>query len=214
MIRTEITRRIVAAGAIAILRQPDSTAVLRTAEAILRGGVTVIEVTLTTPGALTATEQLVRRLPAHALVGVGSVLKPDDVAQAAESGARFIVSPVVMPETIACSHRYGLPVLPGALTPTEIYRAQLLGADFVKVFPAAFWGPRYIRTLLAPMPHLRLCPTGGVTPANAGQWIQAGASVVGLGSALADPVAVAAGNFGEITHRARTLVQSITEVRT
>ena len=179
----------------------------------MRGGVTTLEVTLTTPGAMAAIALLAERFVPTALVGAGSVLNADDVAQAADRGAQFIVSPVCTQEIIDCAHARDLAVMPGAFTPTEVQRATALGADIVKVFPASFWGPRYVRTLLAPMPHLRLCPTGGVTPANAGAWIRAGAVAVGIGSALVDREAVQAGDFESLTRRARTLVESIESAR-
>ncbi len=213
MTRPDIIQRLLEAGAVAVLRLPDSRHTLRVAEAVAQGGITAVEVTLTTPDALATIEQLARQMPGSALIGVGSVLNADDVAQAAGSGARFIVSPITTHEIIKSAHENDLPVIPGALTPTEVYHAQALGADFVKVFPASFWGPKYVRALLAPMPHLRLCPTGGVTPHNAGEWIQAGAKVVGIGSALVNPSMVAAGNYEEITRRARTLARSIKAVR-
>ena len=208
----EITYRIITAGAIALLRLPESRAVIPTAEAILQGGVTVLEITLTTPGATSAIKQLSGQLPQHTILGAGSILSLDDVARSVDCGAKFIVSPITTPQIIECAHDHGLPIVAGALTPNEIFHAQEMGSDLVKVFPAGFWGPRYIKAVLAPMPHLRLCPTGGVTPENAGQWIQAGAKVVGVGSALADPVTVAAGNYAEITRRARRLVKSVDEV--
>ena len=211
--RAEITQRIVTAGAVAILRLKSSRRVLPVAEAMLRGGVTVLEVTLTTPGALAATERLASQLSPAVLVGVGSVLNANDVAQAADSGARYIVSPIATPEIIESAHKRGLPVMPGAFTPTEMQRAQALGADLIKVFPAEFWGPKYLKAILAPMPQLRLCPAGGVTPENAGAWIQAGALAVGVGSALIDSAAVEACKFEELTRRARVLVQSIESVR-
>lgn len=213
MSRAETTQRIVTAGAVAILRLKSSHRVLPVAEAMLRGGVTILEVTLTTPDALAATERLASWLSPAVLVGMGSVLNANEVAQAADSGAQFIVSPIATPEIIESAHKRGLPVMPGAFTPTEVQRAQALGADLVKVFPAGFWGPKYLKVLLAPMPQLRLCPTGGVTPENAGTWIQAGALAVGVGSALIDRAAVEAGKFDELTRRARILVKSIELVR-
>ena len=213
MTRADTTQRILEAGAIAIVRLPSTRHLIRVAEAIVHGGVTVMEVTLTTPNALAATRQLVQRLSERAVVGVGSVLFANDVARAAECGARFIVSPVSTPALIESAHAHDLPVIPGALTPSEVYQAQARGADLIKVFPAGFWGSKYIRALLAPMPDLRLCPTGGVTPENAGEWIAAGALAVGIGSALASAALAKSGNFEEITQRAQTLVRSIQAVR-
>ena len=209
MTRTEVSARIAELRAVAVLRLPSSEHVPRVAEAMLEGGVHAIEVTLTTPGALTAIEQLERRFACDAVIGVGSVRTPEDVTRAKDHGAQFVVSPITSAPVIATARDHDLAVMPGALTPTEVDRAQELGADFVKVFPASFWGPKYIRALLAPMPDLRLCPTGGVTPTNAGTWIEAGAQAVGIGSALAPKSSIAAGDYGEVTRRAKTLVKSI-----
>ena len=212
MTRKELAQRIAKSRAVAVLRMPSSRKVVRVADAIVRGGVTTLEVTLTTPGALQAITQLANRHASNALIGVGSVLTAHDVAQAADSGARFIVSPVSTPQIIESAHQHGLAVMPGAFTPTEIQQAHAWGADFVKVFPAEFFGPKYIRALLKPLPHLKLCPTGGVTPENAGEWIRAGASVVGIGSALVDRNAVEAEDYEALTKRARILTASVQSI--
>ncbi len=213
MNKTAAVAHIEAAKAVAVIRLTSGQRVVPVTEALLKGDVTVIEVTLTTPRALAAVEMLVRKLSPPALVGVGSVLHAGDVALAADCGARFIVSPITTQAMIECAQKRGMIVMAGAFTPTEAHRAQTLGADFVKVFPAGFWGPKYLGTLLAPMPHLRLCPTGGVTPENAGDWIKAGAVAVGVGSALVDQKAVRQGRYDELTRRARILVNSVASAR-
>src|SRR5690606_37819078 len=128
--------------------------------------------------------------PDDALVGVGAALSADDARRAIDAGARFVVSPVIDEGVIAAAHNAGVPVFAGALSPTELQRAHQLGADFVKVFPADVVGMTYFKSVLAPMPHLRLVPTGGVTLDNAGDWLRAGAAAVGVGSALVDKRAV------------------------
>lgn len=178
-------------------------------EAIRAGGITAIEVTMTTPGALAAIEELARRLDEEVLLGVGSVLEAETTRRAVEAGARFVVSPVFKPEVIEAAHHAGAPAIPGALSPTEIQAAHEAGADLIKVFPASLVGTDYFRAVLAPLPHLRLMPTGGVTPENAGEWLRAGASAVGLGSALLDKEAIAAGDFAGLTERARALRRSL-----
>jgi 2-dehydro-3-deoxyphosphogluconate aldolase/(4S)-4-hydroxy-2-oxoglutarate aldolase len=187
--------------------------VLPTARALHEGGVSAIEVTMTVPGALDAIEQLAREMGDELLVGVGSVLAADTARRAVEAGARFVVSPVFVAEVVAESHRQGAAALPGAFTPTEILRAHQAGADLVKVFPSESLGPSFIRGVRAPMPFLKLVPTGGVTPENAGQWIRAGATAVGLGSALVDPVLVAKGDFRTITNLARKTTDEVKAAR-
>ena len=152
-------------------------------------------------------------MPGDVLIGTGSVLDADTARRAIEAGARYVVSPVFEPEVVEEAHRQGVPAMPGAFTPTEILRAHQAGADIVKVFPAEVFGPAFIKGVLAPMPFLRLMPTGGVTPENAGDWIRAGAAAVGLGSALVDPQLVAAGQFDALTQRASRVAKGIAATR-
>ncbi len=213
MSRSSIAARIVEAGAIAILRMKESAGLPRVAEALVQGGIRVLEVTLTTPGALEHLNALARRYAPGILIGVGSVVDQVSARRAVESGARFVVSPVLVPEVVEEAHSHGLPALPGVLTPSEAFQAHRLGADLVKVFPAGFFGKSYVRALLAPLPQLRLVPTGGVTPANAGDWLSAGASAVGVGSALLDAGALAQGHYHIVEARARQLTESISQAR-
>jgi 2-dehydro-3-deoxyphosphogluconate aldolase/(4S)-4-hydroxy-2-oxoglutarate aldolase len=211
--REQITKRIAALGALAVVRLPRTEDVLPAARALHAGGVSAIEVTMTVPGALEAIAQLAREMGDALLVGVGSVLDAETARRAVEAGARFVVSPVFVPEVVAEAQRQGAAALPGAFTPTEILRAQQAGADMVKVFPSESLGASFIRGVLAPMPFLKLCPTGGVTPRNAGEWIRAGASAVGLGSALVDPSLIAKGEWGTITALARTTADAVAAAR-
>ena len=211
--RAATVERLRRAGAVAVLRLADADATLRAAEWLLRGGVSALEVTLTTRGAMDAIRELVARYGDDALVGAGSVFDPDAARQAVEAGARFVVSPVCLPEVIAAAASLGAAALPGAFTPTEALRAHQLGADIVKIFPSEVLGPAFIKGILAPMPFLRLMPTGGVTPDNVGDWLGAGAVAVGLGSALADPRLVAAGDEATVVERARRLVQNVRVAR-
>jgi len=211
--RDSIVRRIQALGALAVVRLPAAEAVLPVARALHAGGVSAIEVTMTVPGALAAIAALAREAGDDLLVGVGSVLDGETARRAAEAGARFVVSPVFQPEVVAEAHRQGAAALPGAFTPTEILRAHQAGAELVKVFPSEALGPAFIKGVLAPMPFLRLVPTGGVTPENVGEWIRAGAVAVGLGSALVDPRLAAAGDFAAITARARRVAEGVARAR-
>ena len=213
MIREKITERLVAAGAVAIFRTRKVHPLLPAAEALADGGVCALEVTLTTPGALESIRELTEALMPDILIGAGSVITPQQVQAVAEAGAAFVVSPVARPDVISASHKLGLPVMPGVFTPTEAEAAQTLGADFLKVFPAGFLGPKYIRALKAPLPHLRLVPTGGVKPDNAHTWIKAGAAAVGIGSALADEQSIVSCDWATLTGRARTLMRNIAMAR-
>lgn len=213
MIRPEITNRIAQAGAVAILRVRRTHSLLPAAEALAEGGVQVLEVTLTSPNALPSIKALTARFAPEIIIGAGSVISAAQVQEVADQGARFIVSPVTKREVIEAAHALDLPVMPGVFTPSEAQAAHELAADMIKVFPAGFLGKGYIKALLAPLPHLRLVPTGGVTPASAGEWIDVGAAAIGIGSALADERTIAEGRYHVLTERARVLCASISEAR-
>jgi 2-dehydro-3-deoxyphosphogluconate aldolase / (4S)-4-hydroxy-2-oxoglutarate aldolase len=209
--RRETMRRLAALGAIAVVRLDDAEAAVAAAEAVHAGGVSAIEVTLTTPGALGVIDRLSAR--EGMLVGAGSVLDADDAREAIAAGARFLVSPVLAIELVEVAHDAGVPVMLGAFTPTEILWAHRAGADAVKVFPSDALGPSFIKGVLAPMPFLRLVPTGGVTPGNVGDWLRAGAVAVGLGGALVDPRRVASGDWPALTERARLVTRAVAQAR-
>jgi 2-dehydro-3-deoxyphosphogluconate aldolase/(4S)-4-hydroxy-2-oxoglutarate aldolase len=211
MTRHDIVNALVDGGAIAVIRMADTEQLLRVVEAIHAGGVSAIEITMTTPDALSVIREVSRAFTEHpdVLVGVGSVLDSVTARLAIEAGARFVVSPILDEATIRMSHRYDVPMMPGCYTPTEIHRAHTLGADVVKIFPAQNVGMDYFRAVTAPMPHLKLMPTGGVTLTNAGDWLAAGAYAVGVGSALLDKDAIAQGDYDVLTENARVLSASV-----
>lgn len=211
--REQVVRRIQTLSALAVVRLARAEDVMPVVDALQAGGIHAIEITMTVPGALQAIARVARDAGDQVLVGVGSVLDEDTARRAAEAGARFIVSPVFKPLVVEEAHRQGCAALPGAFTPTEILRAHEAGADMVKVFPSDSLGPSFIKGVLAPMPFLKLCPTGGVTPQNAGQWIRAGAAAVGLGGALVDATLVATREWGTITALARKTVEAIAAAR-
>lgn len=211
--RDEVVRRLGELGAVAVVRLDRADEVLRVVDAIHAGGVSAVEITMTTPGALDVVQELSRRADDAVLVGVGSVLDGATARRAVDAGARYVVSPVFVPEVVEETHRGGAAAMPGAFTPTEILRAHQAGADVVKVFPADVLGAAFIRGVLAPMPFLRVMPTGGVTPENVGEWLRAGAVAVGLGSALVDPRLVAVGDFAELTRRARRVADGVAAAR-
>lgn len=212
--RDQILQEVLASGAIAVIRMADAERLVRVVEAVRAGGVTAIEVTMTTPKALAVIEEVAREMGDAVQLGVGSVLSAEVARQAVEAGARYVVSPVFKAEIIAEAHRLGVPAMPGCFTPTEIFAATEAGADIVKVFPADILGMAFFKSVLAPMPHLRLMPTGGVSLQNAGDWIRAGAVAVGVGSALLDKRAIAEEDYATLTENARTLRQSVKAGRT
>lgn len=209
MTRAQILDAVLASGAVAVVRMADAGRLVRVAEAIAEGGVTAIEVTMTTPNALGVIEDVARELGDTVTVGVGSVLDAETARRAVGAGARYVVSPVFRPAIIEEAHRLGVPAMPGCFTPTEILAATEAGADTVKVFPADVLGMPFFKGVLAPMPHLRLMPTGGVSLTNAGDWVRAGAVAVGVGSALLDKQAIAEGDWAALAENARTLRASV-----
>jgi 2-dehydro-3-deoxyphosphogluconate aldolase/(4S)-4-hydroxy-2-oxoglutarate aldolase len=209
----EVLNHIEAAGAVAVVRLRDPARVREVADALAAGGVSIIEVTMTVPGAVGLIRELSAALRDRCLLGAGTVTDVDTARAVINAGARFVVGPVFRPAIIETCGASGVPAIPGCFTPTEIFDAFEAGAQMIKLFPATTLGPSYIKDVRAPLPDLKLIPTGGVTIENAGDWIRAGAAAVGLGSALVDPALVERSAFGEITDRARRLVASITNAR-
>lgn len=205
--------RLVRGGAVAVLRFDRADPVLSAAEAIHEGGITSIEITLTTPEAPSLIERVRQALAPDALVGAGSVRTVQEAKTALQAGAEFVVGPVCIPEIVEVAHRQDAVAVPGALTPTEVYRAHTAGADLVKVFPASTVGKGHLKALAAPLPPLSLMPTGGISLEDAGTWIRAGASVVGIGSALEAKQAIEAEQYEALTDRARRLRQRVEAAR-
>src|ERR1700761_2062451 len=190
-------------GLVPVLRAESVDKALALATAIAAGGVTVLEVTMTVPGAVRVMRKLVEERP-EILVGAGTVLDAETARMCILEGAQFVVSPALNVKTIEMCHRYGVAVLPGALTPTEIVTAWEAGADVVKVFPAsALGGAKYLKSVKAPMPQVELIPTGGVSLSTAREFLDAGAFALGVGSDLVNAKAVAEGKPEVVTQRAR-----------
>jgi len=200
-------------GIVAVVRTKSSGELIDVAKAIAAGGVDCIEITMTTPNALSVIEACRKELGDEVLTGVGSVLDAATARAAILAGAQYVVSPILDPATIETAHRYDLPCVPGAFTPTEILNATVAGADMVKVFPAGHLGPKFFKDVLAPMPHLRLTPTGGVNLDTAASFIQAGACTLGVGSALVDKKAVADKDFAKLTDLAKKYVKIVADAR-
>src|ERR1700749_605704 len=193
--KTSVMERIRKLGVVPVVRAQSADDAGRAIDAVMAGGVNVIEVTMTVPGALGVIEQLARWYADDVLVGAGTVLDAETARACMLAGAQFIVSPALDEETIACCRRYGVAVMPGALTPTEVVRAWTLGADAVKVFPAgALGGASYLKALKAPLPQVEMIPTGGVSLKTAAEFIRAGAMALGVGADLIDLKALGEGN--------------------
>jgi 2-dehydro-3-deoxyphosphogluconate aldolase/(4S)-4-hydroxy-2-oxoglutarate aldolase len=202
MPKPETLKRIKSEKIIALIRADSSDSLLECARALSVGGLNVIELTMTTPGAIEMVAEVSRKLPG-VLIGLGTVLDAATARAGIAAGARFIVTPALRPEVIKACRELGVPVLSGALTPTEIAGAADLGADIVKIFPAEFFGPAYIKSLRAVFPHIELLPTGGVTVQTIGAFLKAGAFATAAGSSLLDPAALKARDWAAITARAR-----------
>lgn len=214
MNKSEVIQQIRDTGIIPVVRASSADEAMRAIEAIRKGGVSVLEITMTVPGALNVIEQVSARYGSEALVGAGTVLDAETARDCILAGAQFIVSPSLDLETIACCRRYGIAVLPGALTPTEVVQAWTAGADFVKVFPAgAVGGASYIKALKAPLPQIELVPTGGVSLTTAADFIKAGASALGVGADLVDIKAIRESKDNIITERARRFVEIVRQAR-
>lgn len=204
-------------GVVPVVRLPDLSRAAAMAQALLDGGVKTIELTMTSPGALDALSLLRREIPAFsdgaAALGMGSVLNPDMGAAAIARGANFIVAPILDLPTLELCVERDVPAMPGAFTPTEIQTAWTAGAAVVKVFPATKLGPGYFKDLLAPLPHLKLMPTGGVDLENCGDFIRAGAIAVGVGSALVRKEWVENGEWRALSEQARRFASSVRTAR-
>lgn len=213
MDKTEVLARIRSTGLVPVIRAGSADEAAQAADAIAAGGVDVMEITMTVPGAVDAIRALIARAP-NVLVGAGTVLDADAARECIDAGARFIVSPSFDPGTIATCNDAGVAVLPGALTPTEVVAAWRAGADLVKVFPAgSVGGPSYIKALKAPLPQIEVVPTGGVNLKTAGDFIRAGAAALGVGSDLVDLAALRRGEAHVLSERARQFVRIVREAR-
>ena len=211
--RSAVVAAIQQLGVVAVIRMKDAAKLRRVVDAIAEGGVLAIEVTMTVPGAVELIATLARSLPADILLGAGTVTDAATARAVIDAGARYVVSPVFRRDVIAACHERDVAVAPGCFTPTEILDAHDAGADVIKIFPATALGPQFIKDVRAPLPQVRLMPTGGVSLDNAGEWIRAGAIAVGVGSALLDAKAIDEGRFDVLTSNARRIVASVASAR-
>ncbi len=213
MTKLQQMQRIEACRIIAIIRAKSTNELIEAAAAIHAGGVNVIEVTMTTPNALQVIREVSSAYGDTVLVGAGSVLDAETARAVMLAGAEFIVSPITKPDVIEICNRYSKVVIPGAFTPTEILAAWEAGADYVKVFPSSGVGAAYIKDVKAPLPHIPLVPTGGINAENAAEFMSAGATALGVGSALVNNKLIEAGEFAGLTERAQNLVAAVQRAR-
>ncbi|GAB3885131.1 bifunctional 4-hydroxy-2-oxoglutarate aldolase/2-dehydro-3-deoxy-phosphogluconate aldolase [Terrabacter terrigena] len=206
------TEAIVESGVVAVLRAASADYFLPIVEVLVDAGITAIEVTLTTPQATLAIENIARRFASNVCVGAGSVITADDASRCIDAGAAFVVSPAFVPDVLEQCVGAGVPCYPAALTPTEFATAARAGAALIKLFPASVFGPGYVRSLREPLPGLRIMPTGGIGPGDVGTWLRAGAETVGLGSSLTGD-ALNGGSLVELRRRADEAVAQVAGVR-
>jgi 2-dehydro-3-deoxyphosphogluconate aldolase/(4S)-4-hydroxy-2-oxoglutarate aldolase len=212
--RAEVCRRIEAVGIVPVVRAPSPELAMQAAEAILAGGISVFEITMTVPDAPEVIRLLRTRLGDRALVGAGTVLDASGARACIEAGAAFVVSPGFDAPTLAVAHEADVAAMPGALTPTEVIAAWKAGADVVKIFPAsALGGASYLRALKGPLPQIRLMPTGGVNINTARDFLEAGAVALGVGSELVDMASLIQGRADVLTDRARQFVAAVAAAR-
>lgn len=214
MEKRDIFDRMISEGLIPVIRVSSAQEATDVSDAIKEGGVTLIEITMSVPGALDTIKNLTKKYRDDIIMGAGTVLDPETGRAALLAGAQFIVTPTLNLDLIQLAHRYSVVIVPGAMTPTEILAAWNAGADMVKVFPAAqLGGPDYIKALRGPLPQILLVPTGGVDLQNAGAFIKAGATALGVGGELVDKKAVKEKKFNIITENTRAFLKTIREAR-
>ena len=213
MTRHDITAAIGQHGVVAVIRLQDASKLRAVIDALAAGGIRALEVTMTVPGAIELIAEVAPTLPDGFLIGAGTVLDAATARRVIDAGAQFVVSPVLRTAVIDEAHRFDRPAMPGCFSPTEILDAWDAGADIVKVFPATSLGPGFFRDVRGPLPHVKLMPTGGVSIENADEWIRAGAVAVGVGTALLEPRAIAAGDFSSITEKARRILANVQDAR-
>jgi 2-dehydro-3-deoxyphosphogluconate aldolase/(4S)-4-hydroxy-2-oxoglutarate aldolase len=214
MTKAEITKKIVDIGIVPVVRAASAAQAIAAAEAVCAGGISVVEVTMTVPGAVEVIAQLVKTMGSAVLVGAGTVLDAGSARRCLDAGAQFLVSPGFDLETVKFANSQGVPMIAGALTPTEVITAWNAGSDLVKIFPCGnVGGAKYIKALKGPLPQIPMVPTGGVNLTTAAEFIQAGSAAVGVGGELILAAALKSGNTREITELAKQYVSIVREAR-
>jgi 2-dehydro-3-deoxyphosphogluconate aldolase/(4S)-4-hydroxy-2-oxoglutarate aldolase len=211
--KQQIIGQLLDPGVIAVVRAKRTDQAVPLAEALVAGGVIAVEITMTTPNAIAAIREASARLGERALIGVGTVLDEATCQAAIEAGAQFIVSPICRRELVAIAHQAGRPIMLGSCTPTEAQLAHEAGSDFIKIFPADTLGPNYIKALRAPLPHLRIVPTGGVDLKTIGDFFKAGVAAVGAGSSLISKAVLETDDWSTLTKTAAEFVKAAKAAR-
>jgi 2-dehydro-3-deoxyphosphogluconate aldolase/(4S)-4-hydroxy-2-oxoglutarate aldolase len=214
MKRTETLKKILDLGVVAVIRLPDTQKLLKVIQAVAQGGIRCIEITMTVPNAVEMIRQMKSQVSSDVLLGAGTVTDNKTARDVIQAGAEFVVGPILNLEIIKECHRHDTVAIPGCYTPTEIFSAWNAGADIVKIFPATSLGPKFIKDMRGPFPDIRLMPTGGVSIDNIGEWIEAGAAAVGIGSDLLDKKAIEEERYDVLTDRAKKMVGNLKRVRT
>jgi 2-dehydro-3-deoxyphosphogluconate aldolase/(4S)-4-hydroxy-2-oxoglutarate aldolase len=213
MDKKEILSALKEAGLVAVIRGPSPELTLKMVDALVKGGVRGIEITYSTPNAAQVVRELDKTFQSQIILGMGTLTRPEQAQEAQEAGARFLVSPVCETALGLAMVATGLPVMIGAMTPTEVFRAFQMGSDVVKIFPGSVVGPSYIKALKGPFPDIPMMPTGGVSLANIAEWFAAGVFAVGAGSEMCPPQLAKEGRFAEITQRAQEFSMAVREAR-
>lgn len=206
-------QQVLDCGIVAVVRASDSQQLVEVVRALADGGVTVVEITMTTPGALEVIREAKKALGDRVLLGAGTILDTETARAALLAGAEYLVSPALNLDVIRLCQRYNKLVMPGAFTPTEILAAWEAGADIVKVFPAEVVGPPFFKAMQGPLPQIRLMPTGGVDLTTAASFLKAGACCLGIGGQLVEPAAVARRDFDRLRDLAKQYVQIVQQTR-
>ena len=213
MNKEAVIEKIKEMGLLAVLRGPSPELTVQMVDALAAGGVTGIEITYSTPNAAEVVRELDRKYGDRLLLGMGTLTEVNQIQEAQSAGARFIVSPMCEAGLLQAMVSSGLACMPGAFTPTEVFRAYQMGADVIKIFPGSLAGPAYIKALKGPFPYIPMMPTGGVSSANVADWFAAGVVAVGAGSELCPPALAMQGKWDEITRLARVFVENIQAAR-
>jgi 2-dehydro-3-deoxyphosphogluconate aldolase / (4S)-4-hydroxy-2-oxoglutarate aldolase len=214
MNKEQVAKRITEIGIVPVVRAASAQHAMLAADAVCDGGVPIVEITMTVPGAIDVIAQLVKSIGSEVLIGAGTVLDAETAQRCIDAGAEFLVSPGFDLETVKFSNRAGKLIMAGALTPTEVIAAWKAGSDFVKIFPCGtVGGAKYIKALKAPLPHVPMVPTGGVNLTTAADFIRAGAAALGVGGELVTASALESGNTAPIVEAARSLVAVVRDAR-
>lgn len=213
MNKSEIIQGLLTPGVVAIIRADSSSQLIEACDALAEGGITAIEVTMTTPNALDVIKEISASRGDKILIGVGSVLDDITARLAILAGAQYVVTPVLRPSVIQTCRTYSKPICCGALTPTEALTAHEAGADFVKIFPSDGLGPSYIKAIKGPLPQLQIIPTGGVTPDTCGAFIKAGSAAVAAGSCLVSKQVLQNKDWTKLKETSQAFVKAIQQAR-